>query len=594
MYSRKKIKQISLSITSILIILNFCLIIEVSSVAHPEHEITISAIDRTDWFWTEADLVSTGTTENSFHPIVRTDSEGNVHTMWFDSSELLESGSDYDIFYRMYNVHTETWLAIELVSSESIGSSQYPDFVIDSTGDIHAVWKDLSNFDGCGGDDDVFYKRKEAVTGTWSQTLVLSYFSTDISVGPSICVDSENRVHAVWFDFTTYLGSGSDGDIFYTNLEPVTQQWSTIEVVSTESTGNSFYPRIDSDSEDNIHVAWGDYSDYLGTGTDADIFYKRWIKALDYWTVTEVLSAHALNIDPSTEVDLEIADDGTVYVAWRDPSGFYGVGTDDDICLNTWNPISGTWSTAAIVSLYSGSGSYAPSLCVDYSGVLHCVWMDAQDYSSSGSDWDIWHRSYNPETSSWNTPFVLTDNIDYSGVPRIVTDDTGFLYMIIEDSSVMDGSEGDNDIFLYRMVTIPEAPTMFDILPNPTTDSLVCLNWTDVASAQKYQIYRFKGDLSSPTELVAHDLSSINSYTDIFEEKGKYYYAITAINEFGESELSNIKYVEVNISKTFNFFGSLAVNDIAILGGIVVAVQILFTTLLYFLLKGRLKTKKKQ
>ncbi|GAH69311.1 unnamed protein product, partial [marine sediment metagenome] len=31
---------------------------------------------------------------------------------------------------------------------------------------------------------------------------------------------------------------------------------------------------------------------------DADIFYKRWIKVLDYWTVTEVLSAHVLNIDP--------------------------------------------------------------------------------------------------------------------------------------------------------------------------------------------------------------------------------------------------------------------------------------------------------
>ncbi|GAH48467.1 unnamed protein product [marine sediment metagenome] len=166
--------------------------------------------------------------------------------------------------------------------------------------------------------------------------------------------------------------------------------------------------------------------------------------------------------------------------------------------------------------------------------------------------------------------------------------------MVIEDSSAMDGSEGDNDIFLYRMVTIPEAPTMSEILPNPTTDSSVSLKWTDVASAQEYQIFRFKGDLSSPAELVTYDLSSINSFIDIIEEKGTYYYAITALNEFGESEISNIEYVEVNISKTFNFLGSLNFNAIMILGGIIVAVQIVFTTALYFLLKGKLKKNKKK
>jgi len=47
------------------------------------------------------------------------------------------------------------------------------------------------------------------------------------------------------------------------------------EVVSTESTDNSYYPSLAVDPDGNIHVAWYDDTDYGGAGTDADVFYKR-------------------------------------------------------------------------------------------------------------------------------------------------------------------------------------------------------------------------------------------------------------------------------------------------------------------------------
>ncbi len=50
----------------------------------------------------------------------------------------------------------------------------------------------------------------------------------------------------------------------------------TTEVVSTESTGDSEFSTISVDDSGNVHIAWEDYTDYGGSGTDPDIFYKRW------------------------------------------------------------------------------------------------------------------------------------------------------------------------------------------------------------------------------------------------------------------------------------------------------------------------------
>ena len=56
--------------------------------------------------------------------------------------------------------------------------------------------------------------------------------------------------------------------------------WTTVEVISTESTGSSVLYRnsgsIAVDENGNIHTVWRDYTNYKGAGPDSDIFYKCW------------------------------------------------------------------------------------------------------------------------------------------------------------------------------------------------------------------------------------------------------------------------------------------------------------------------------
>jgi len=88
-----------------------------------------------------------------------------------------------------------------------------------------------------------------------------------------LMVDGDGMVHVAWDDGTDYGGSGSDDDIFY-KYKPSGGSWSTTEVVSTESTDTSWWPSLMVDGDGTVHVAWKDWTDYGGSGSDHDIFYK--------------------------------------------------------------------------------------------------------------------------------------------------------------------------------------------------------------------------------------------------------------------------------------------------------------------------------
>jgi len=122
----------------------------------------------------------------------------------------------------------------------------------------------------------------------WSSTEVISTESTLSSGLPSIAVDSADNIHVIWEDTSDYNGAGTDKDIFYKRWNGT---WSPTEVISTESTSNSFSVSIAVDNADNIHVTRYDNTDYDGAGTDADIFYKFWNGTS--WNSTEVISTES-------------------------------------------------------------------------------------------------------------------------------------------------------------------------------------------------------------------------------------------------------------------------------------------------------------
>ncbi len=195
---------------------------------------------------------------------------------WYDFTDYSDSGTDRDVFYKYWNATTGIWNTTTVISTESTGDSRYTSIAVDISGNVHIAWYDYTDYGGSGGDQDIFYKYWDAATGVWNTTTIISTESTDISKRPSIAVDVSGNVHIVWGDETDYGGSGTDRDIFYKYWDAATGVWNTTTVISTESTGDSSYPSIAVEGSGNVYVAWDDLTDYGGSGIDYDVFYKRW------------------------------------------------------------------------------------------------------------------------------------------------------------------------------------------------------------------------------------------------------------------------------------------------------------------------------
>jgi hypothetical protein len=281
------------------------------------------------------EVVSTDSTGTSRHCSLAVDSTGSVHIAWRDETDYSGAGLDDDIFYKQWNSTAEVWIFTAVVSTESTDDSLNPSLAVDSLNNVHVAWEDSTNLDA-EVDWDIFYKNMTDAL-IWSTTDIVSNDSTTSSVEASLAIDSLDNVHIAWRDLTDYAGAGFDYDIFYKHWNITTLSWTTTEVVSTESTGDSWTPSLVVDSEGNKHFAWEDYMDYDSSGTDYDIFYKRWNSSTSSWITTEVISTEStLN---SRIPWLGLGTNGYVHIVWFDYTEYGGSGTDADIFYKYLGPL---------------------------------------------------------------------------------------------------------------------------------------------------------------------------------------------------------------------------------------------------------------
>jgi hypothetical protein len=389
--------------------------------------------------WTITEVVSTESTSASSFPSVAVDYDGTVHVAWRDLTDYGGSGTDFDIFYK-HRDSSGAWSTAEVVSTESTEESREPSIAVDPTGKVHVAWCDYTNYGGSGTDKDIFYKYRN-LAGSWSTTEIVSAESTDNSYAPSIAVETDGTVHIAWYDKTDYAGCGSDYDIFYKTKAP-SGTWAATEVVSTESTGDSDNPSLFVDSSSGkAHIAWDDDTDYNACGTDFDIFYKNKDILNNLWTTTEVVSSEStgLSLWPTLKVD----SDSNIHVAWDDWTDYDHCGVDEDIFYKAKK--SNIWSITEVVSTESTEISYQSYLDATSSNV-YVAWKDSTNYGGSGADADIFYKTR--DLSSWGTSEVVsTESTGQSEWPFIIVDAIGTAHVAWGDMTDYNGAGSDNDVF---------------------------------------------------------------------------------------------------------------------------------------------------
>ncbi len=604
-----------------------------------------NSFDQSTWRWSTTKVVSTESTEDSFIPSLAVDTLGNAHISWHDETDYAGSGTDWDIFYKRWNPTSSSWTTTEIVSTGSAGISAFPSLAVDTFGNVHIVWRDSTDYAGAGTDEDIFYKRWDASisswttpevvstestehsltpslavdtlgnvhiawwdltdydilykqwnasSSSWTSTEVVSTESTDDSSSPSLAVDSTGNVHIAWVDYTDYASAGTDLDIFYKRWNSSSSSWTTTEVVSTDNIDDSSSPSLAVDSTGNVHIVWYDWTDYAGSGTDPDIFYKRWDVATSTWTTTEVVSTESTAGSSSPSLAVDSA--GNIHVIWEDSTDYTGVGTDHDVFYKRWDSFSSSWTITEVVSTESTSNSNSPSLAVNSVGSVHIAWYDYTDYAGSGTDPDIFYKLLTalpppaPELAfiiptltepdaiylDWNDVLVANTYYVYRSTSYIwsieelvpITTvssseyiDTvlseGFYYYVVIAENFVGNSSISNCQYIEVKFPDLEAPELATILPNPTDITSVSLVWNEIIGVTDYYIYRSDSYIWSVESLTPIDTVSTNSYVDSLPAEGYYFYVIVATDGVRNSTHSNCEYVEYKLP-TLNEFVAIS------------------------------------
>jgi len=544
--------------------------------ANQEHNSTITnyltnQFDRSAWFFTDAEVISDGLSDGSQFSNIAADSAGNIHIVWSDDSDFDGAGFDTDIFYRYWNSSTDTWSDKKVVSIDSTLTSTNGQVAVDSTGIVYVVWEDNTDILSSGADRDIFFKIYDPAVDLWSIPVLVSTDSTQLSYQTCIAIDSMDNLHVAWTDATNFGGSGTDYDIFYKKWFSDDQLWSPTIVISTESTVDSYSPDIKVDDEGNIHFVWNDDTDYESAGADEDIFYKKYDAQKDIFETTQVISTESSisSYLPSIALDKS----GNPYIVWYDYTDYLGAGTDSDIFFKKWNGNLNSWSSTEVVSTESDLAAYAPIVRIDQSNNILVVWYDYTNYAGSGDDSDVILKIKNQETGIWSDVAIVSTESTQSTTmyPSFDIDNNGFIHIAWSDTTDYLSSGTDLDIFYKKYVGSSAAPILAEINPVLSTIGDINLDWTESTGASDYYIYRDTMMIWSVENLVPIAKNDMSFYQDTSVANGNYYYAIVAENAYGNSTLSNVEFVQVEKSNSFLNISS----DLLIVGGIIIALQIL-------------------
>ncbi|MHA1396067.1 MAG: hypothetical protein ACTSRZ_21390, partial [Promethearchaeota archaeon] len=103
--------------------------------------------------------------------------------------------------------------------------------------------------------------------------------------------------------------------------------------------------------------------------------------------------------------------------------------------------------------------------------------------------------------------------------------------------------------FIPNPIPPSEAPILQAITPNPSTNGNIQLNWNEITGATSFKVFRSGNPITSENASALTPIATptSTSYLDSGLTNGTYYYAIVAVNYYGESDVSNCESVEVAI-----------------------------------------------
>lgn len=342
--------------------------------------------------WSDKVDLTTSTSRHSLNPRIIADDSDNIHVAFY--SKLYNATYD-NIAYRRSTNSGISWDDRVDVTTNTTASSLDPEFVVDSSNNLHIVYQS-KEYDS--GAYNLAHRKSTDGGVSWGArndiTTNIDYDCWDHKT----IIDSLGRIHVV------YYTDNPDYDYYYniTHNESVDggDTWSTSDQITSSATIDSSYPQIYLDNSNNLNVLYEYYSDdyYLGFkkytpsyyDSSGELISSKYDTSLDNNTIDQITWLENLVLPDNTSLTVSIRT----------------ANSSDALDSSAWVDFSSSSSTCVkSTSAVTCSSSAIPSTFQDYEG-------------------DRWvqHRFVLTSTDGLNSPTVDNFALDY-GLPNTSTKD---------------------------------------------------------------------------------------------------------------------------------------------------------------------------
>ncbi len=290
-----------------------------------------------------------------------------------------------------------------LVTQGDAGADQ-PDVAIDANGNTHIVY---SEYDALAEYREIWYTMLDSSGNTLIQDTLITPDDGYDSTRPQIVIDSTNNVHILWRD--KRWDAGDSHEVTYTKLDPFLDDRNgnaadpaTITLIDDTRLTNfgheSVFVRMAIDSNDDIHIV---FEDYLDDAND-DINYMKidnnGVVVIPATTIRDNVSQWRPN------PDVALDSNNNAHITWAE----YGSTDSDEVYYMMLNGSNGgIMIDATLITTDDGYSSKWTSLVVDFEDKVHIVFHDQRGsdpeiYYTSGSEPEIYYTKLDPNLDDQN------------------------------------------------------------------------------------------------------------------------------------------------------------------------------------------------
>ena len=266
--------------------------------------------------------------------------------------------------------------------------------------------------DSTPGVDEIYFKRSIDQGSSWGAMKRLTW-NTTYSDSPYLAIGPGKTLNVVW---TEYIGSSSAGDIFYKNSSGSGNTWTGTQRL-TWSSDDSRYPTASVDSSGNLYVLWREDISW----NNMDIYLKKSTNSGTNWSAIKRLT---WNSGDSRSPHIVTDSSNNIHIVWSDDSsGNYEILYKKSTNGGTnWLPNQRlTWSSGI---------SGRPFIAASSGNNIYIVWQD----SVSGND-EIYFKKSTDSGNTWLALQRLTWNSGDSSSPVITVDSSSNLHLVWEDQT---------------------------------------------------------------------------------------------------------------------------------------------------------------